>query len=143
MRILGVKVGKLLPVENGIRTYHVLRYLSSPLTLRFTRITRGGRDQGYGSKLPQTLPGAAVVCTGKRELSGIARDLDSVVHLSAEPPYGMSPFACFPVQAQLRDWVHEQRFDVTVFGSGEKVPCAGARSRRARHSEKRICGNWR
>lgn len=116
MRILWVKADKLLPVENGgnIRTYHILRYLSSRHELRFYSYYGGGVDEVYERELQRHLPGAVAVCTGKRELSGVARGLDYLAHLSAQPPYAVSRFACFPVQDQLRTWFREQRFDVAV-----------------------------
>ncbi|MFY9561011.1 MAG: glycosyltransferase [Terriglobales bacterium] len=116
MRILWVKADKLLPVESGgnIRTYHILRYLSARHELRFYSYYGGGKDEVYERELAQHLPGSVAVCTGKRELSGIARGLDYLAHLSAQPPYAVSRFACFQVQEQLRTWFREQRFDVAV-----------------------------
>lgn len=116
MRILWVKADKLLPVQNGgnIRTYHVLRYLSSRHQLTFYSYYGGSPDPNYERELQQQLPGAIAVCTGKRELSGAARGIDYLAHLGAEPPYAVSRFAHPGVQAQLRTWFREQKFDVAV-----------------------------
>jgi len=116
MRILWVKADKLLPVENGgnIRTYHILRYLSSRHDLTFYSYYGGERDKAYERELQQRLPGSVAVCTGKRELSGILRGLDYLAHLNSQPPYAVSRFASFQVQDQLRAWFREQRFDVAV-----------------------------
>jgi len=116
MRILWVKADKLLPVENGgnIRTYHILRYLSSRHELTFYSYYGGKVDKAYERELQQRLPGSVAVCTGKRELSGISRSLDYLAHLNSQPPYAVSRFACFQVQDQLRAWFRQQRFDVAV-----------------------------
>jgi polysaccharide biosynthesis protein PslH len=116
MRILWVKADKLLPVHSGgnIRTYHVLRYLASHHDLTFYSYYGGKPDDVYERELQQHLPGSVAVCTGKRELSGLARGLDYLAHLTAQPPYAVSRFACFKVQDQIRAWFREQRFDVAV-----------------------------
>jgi glycosyltransferase involved in cell wall biosynthesis len=64
--------------------------------------------------LQRQLPGAMAVCTGKRELSGIARGLDYLSHLGAHAPYAVSRFAGARVQKQLQTWFREQRYDVAV-----------------------------
>ena len=116
MRILWVKADKLLPVQNGgnIRTYHVLRYLSARHELTFYSYYAGTPDPDYERDLKRQLPGAVAVWTGKRELSGPARGLDYLAHLSAQPPYAVSRFAYAPVQKQLQTWFRERRFDVAV-----------------------------
>jgi glycosyltransferase involved in cell wall biosynthesis len=116
MRILWVKADKLLPVQNGgnIRTYHVLRHLSARHELTFYSYYGGSPDEAYERELREHLPGAVAVCTGKRDLTGVARGLDYLAHLNSEPPYAVSRFACFKVQDQLRSWFREQRFDVAV-----------------------------
>jgi glycosyltransferase involved in cell wall biosynthesis len=116
MRILWVKADKLLPVQNGgnIRTYHVLRYLSARDELTFYSYYAGTPDPDYERELQRQLPGAVAVCTGKAELSGAARGLDYLAHLSAQPPYAVSRFADARVQKHLQTWFREQRFDVAV-----------------------------
>lgn len=116
MKILWVKADKLLPVQNGgnIRTYHVLRYLSSRHQLTFYSYYGGKADPAYERELQAQLPGAIAVCTRKSELSGVARGIDYLTHLGAEPPYAVSRFADIGVQKQIRPWFREQRFDVAV-----------------------------
>jgi glycosyltransferase involved in cell wall biosynthesis len=116
MKILWVKADKLLPVQNGgnIRSYHVLRYLSARHELTFYSYYGGTPDPGYERELQRQLPGAVAVCTGKPELSGSARGLDYLAHLSAHPPYAVSRFADAAVQKQIQAWYREQRFDVAV-----------------------------
>jgi glycosyltransferase involved in cell wall biosynthesis len=116
MRILWVKADKLLPVENGgnIRSYHILRNLSSRHELTFYSYYGGSADKAYECELQQRLPGSVAVCTGKREVSGIARGLDYLAHLNSQPPYAVSRFASCKVQDDLRAWFREQRSDVAV-----------------------------
>jgi Glycosyltransferase len=116
MRILWVKADKLLPVQNGgnIRTFHVLRYLSERHDLTFFSYYGGSPDAEYERELQRQLPGSVAVCTGKRELSGPARGLDYLFHLTAEPPYAVSRFAHAAVRKQIQTWYREQKFDVAV-----------------------------
>ncbi len=116
MKILWVKADKLLPVQNGgnIRTYHVLRYLCARHELTFYSYYGGSPDSDYEREFQRQLPGAVAVCTGKRELTGAARGLDYLAHLSAQPPYAVSRFAHAKVQKQIQLWFREQRFDVAV-----------------------------
>ena len=116
MRILWVKADKLLPVQNGgnIRTFHVLRYLSERHELTFFSYYGGAPDEEYERELKRQLPGSVAICTGKRELSGAARGLDYLFHLTAEPPYAVSRFAHAAVRKQIQSWYREQKFDVAV-----------------------------
>ena len=116
MRILWVKADKLLPVENGgnIRTYHVLRYLATRHELTFYSYYAGKPDAEYERELQRQFPGSVAVCTGKNDLSGVARALDYVAHLSANAPYAVSRFAHDSVRDQLAAWFRDERFDVAV-----------------------------
>jgi glycosyltransferase involved in cell wall biosynthesis len=116
MRILWVKADKLLPVQNGgnIRTFHVLRYLSGRHELTFFSYYGGSPDEEYERELKRQLPGSIAICTRKRELSGPARGLDYLFHLTAEPPYAVSRFAHAAVRKQIQSWYREQKFDVAV-----------------------------
>jgi len=116
MRILWVKADKLLPVHNGgnIRTYYVLKCLASQHELTFYSYYAGKPDPDYERELQRELPGSVAVCTGKRELSGIARGVDYLAHLGKEAPYAVSRFAHAGVQAHLDGWYNERRFDVAV-----------------------------
>ncbi len=116
MRILWVKADKLLPVHSGgnIRTYYVLRHLAQKHELTFYSYYGGKVDPVYESELQQHLPGAVAVCTGKPELSGLARVVDYAKHLSAEPPYAVSRFADKQIQKQIGVWFREKKFDVAL-----------------------------
>ena len=116
MRILWVKADKLLPVHSGgnIRTYYVLRHLAQKHELTFYSYYGGEGDPVYERELQQHLPGSVAICTGKRELSGLARVIDYAKHLGNEPPYAVSRFADATVQRQLGAWFRENKFDVAV-----------------------------
>jgi glycosyltransferase involved in cell wall biosynthesis len=116
MRILWVKADKLLPVQNGgnIRTYHVLRHLSARHELTFCSYYAGAPDAEYELELQRQLPGAVAICTGKRELTGVARGFDYLLHLAADPPYAVSRFSRARVRKQIQSWYRDQRFDVAV-----------------------------
>jgi glycosyltransferase involved in cell wall biosynthesis len=116
MRILWVKADKLLPVQNGgnIRTFHIVRSLSARHELTFYSYYGGAPDPDYERELQRELPGAVAVSTGKRELTGAARGLDYLAHLSAHPPYAVSRFANAKVRKQIQAWFRERRFDVAV-----------------------------
>jgi len=116
MRILWVKADKLLPVENGgnIRSYHVLRHLSSQHEVTFYSYYGGDPDPAYESELRRQLPGSVAICTGKQELSRPARALDYLLHVGNQAPYAVSRFASPKVQKQLGRWFREKSFDVAV-----------------------------
>jgi len=116
MKILWVKADKLLPVQNGgnIRTYHVLRYLAARHELTFYSYYGGCLDSAYEQDLQKELPGSKAVFTEKRDLTGMARGIDYLLHLSAEAPYAVSRFASEKVRAEIGEWFVQQRFDVAV-----------------------------
>jgi polysaccharide biosynthesis protein PslH len=116
MRVLWVKADKLLPVHSGgnIRSYHLLRYLASHQDLTFYSYYGGESDERYERELQQHLPGSIAEGTGKGDLSGVARGLDYLAHLTTRPPYAVSRFASVKVQNQIRTWFRERRFDVAV-----------------------------
>ncbi|HVM91804.1 MAG TPA: glycosyltransferase [Terriglobales bacterium] len=116
MRILWVKADKLLPVENGgnIRTYHVLRYLAAQHQLTFYSYYGGNPDPDYERALQEQLPGSVAVCTGKAELSGVARGVDYLKHVGNSAPYAVSRFADEKVRHDLALWFRDERFDVAV-----------------------------
>jgi glycosyltransferase involved in cell wall biosynthesis len=116
MRILWVKADKLLPVQHGgnIRTYHILRQLSTSHELTFYSYYGGTSDPDYERELRRQLPGAVALCTGKRELSGAGRGVDYFARLGAHPPYAISRFQDANVRKRIQTWFHDQRFDVAV-----------------------------
>jgi polysaccharide biosynthesis protein PslH len=116
MRILWVKADKLLPVHNGgnIRSYHVLRFLSSRHELTLFSYYGGEPDREYERELQQKLPGAVALCTGEHGRSGFSRGLDYLSHLPDAAPYAVSRFSQSIVKRQLKDWFSQGKFDVTV-----------------------------
>jgi len=116
MRILWVKADKLLPVQNGgnIRSYHLMRYLASHHDLTFYSYYAGAKDLDYEQTLARELPGSIAVCTGKKELTGLARGLHYAMHLGALPPYAVSRFANAHVQRDISKRFAERSFDVAV-----------------------------
>ena len=116
MRILWVKADKLLPVQNGgnIRSYHVLRRLASQHELTFLSYYAGQQDRNYEEELQQELPGAVALCTGDRELSGLARGIDYLTHIGNAAPYAVSRFARDDVRSRIAGWFAEKCFDVAV-----------------------------
>ena len=116
MRVLWVKADRLLPVHNGgnIRTYHVLRYLSSRHELTFFSYYAGDPDPVYEFELQQELPGAVAMCTGNHQRPGIARSLDYVSHIPDAAPYAVSRFTNALVKRQLAGWFRERKFDIAV-----------------------------
>jgi polysaccharide biosynthesis protein PslH len=116
MRILWVKADKLLPVHNGgnIRTYHVLRYLSSRHELTFFSYYAGERNREYERELQQQLPGAVCVCTGERERAGVTRGIDYLSHFRDSIPYAVSRFAHPLVRHQLADWFSQCKSEVAI-----------------------------
>jgi len=116
MRILWVKADKLLPVHNGgnIRTFHLLRYLSSHHELTFYSYYAATPDPDYERDLQRQLPGAVALSLAKRERFGVARGLDYLWHLQDAAPYAVSRFAHPAVKHQLEAWFRERRFDVAV-----------------------------
>jgi len=116
MRILWVKADKLLPVENGgnIRSYHVLRHLSSRHQVTFYSYYGGEPDREYERELSRQLPGAVAVCSDKPDLSRARRAVDYLLHLRTPAPYAVSRFASHKVRQQLSDWFQQKRFEVVI-----------------------------
>lgn len=116
VRILWVKAGKLLPVENGgnIRTYHIARYLASRHELTFFSYYDGARDAAYENELRAEFPGAVSVSTRKTDSVALRRALDYLRRLPSRVPYAVSRFSSRIVQAQLKTCLRERRFDVAV-----------------------------
>jgi len=116
VRILWVKADKLLPVQSGgnIRSYHILRRLAARQELTFLSYYSGDRDPDYERELEKQLPGATSVYTGKRDLSGLARVLDYIVHFPSKTPYAVGRFASSRVQDRLKACLRGRPFDVAV-----------------------------
>ena len=116
MRVLWVKSNKLLPVHSGgdIRSYNIARQLGRRHELTFLSYYDGPPDHEYEQQLAQHFPGAICVCTGKTELSSLARGVDYLAHLPSRLPYAVGRFGSAEVREKLSDWFQERRFDVTL-----------------------------
>ena len=116
VRILWVKAGKLLPVENGgnIRTYHVARYLAERHELTFFSYYDGARDSSYEDELCAEFPGAVPLCTQKTDSVAFRRALDYLRRLPSGIPYSVSRFSSRIVRAQLETRLRQGLFDVAV-----------------------------
>ena len=66
--------------------------LSRGMSSRFTP-TMEASPTRLRARVAAAVARAVAVCTGKRELSGMARGLDYLAHLGAQPPYAVSRFA--------------------------------------------------
>ena len=116
MRVLWVKAGRLLPVQNGgnIRSYHIARHLAERHRLTFFSYYDGTRDRDYELELQKQFPNSVAVCTGKPELASWRRALDYAAHLASPVPYAVSRFQSLLVQKKLSQWFDERAFDVVI-----------------------------
>ncbi len=116
MKILWVKPGKLLPLDTGgkLRTYNILRHLSTIHDVTYLSYYGGTRDQEYEREVLQHLPGTVTVHTAAPHTSGIERYLDYVRRLPSPAPYSVSKFTAPQVRQILADWISRRRFDVAV-----------------------------
>lgn len=116
MRIVWVKGNKLLPVHSGgdIRSYHIARELSRRHELKFLSYYDGKPDLEYEKALADEFHQATSVCTRKSESSSLARGVDYLAHLPSPHPYAVGRFGCPEVQARLKGWFEERRFDVAI-----------------------------
>jgi polysaccharide biosynthesis protein PslH len=116
LKILWVKPGKLLPLDTGgkLRTYNILRHLSTIHDVTYLSYYGGSRDQEYEPAVLQHLPGTVTVHTAAPDASGIERCLDYVRRLPSPAPYSVSKFTVPQVRQILADWISQRRFDVAV-----------------------------
>jgi len=116
MKILWVKPGKLLPLDTGgkLRTYNILRHLSTQHAVTFLSYYGGSRDSQYEQDILEHLPGAVSVHGAPAYTSGFERNLDYVRLLTSSVPYSVRRFTSAHVQRLIEDWISAQRFDVAV-----------------------------
>jgi len=116
MRILWVKAGRLLPVQNGgnIRSYHTARHLAERHKLTFLSYYDGPKDAVYERELQAHFAGAVALNTGKPELTSWRRAVDYMRHVAQPEPYAIRRFACPAVQQQLSEWFERRAFDVVI-----------------------------
>lgn len=116
LRILWVKANKILPVHSGgnIRSYHILRELSSRHELTFFSYYGGAPDAAYEEEIARQFPGAVCLCTGKRGSNRFSRGLDYLARLAMTAPYAVSRFESVHVREKLDAWFEKKLFDVAV-----------------------------
>lgn len=116
MKILWVKPGKLLPLDTGgkLRTYNIMRKLSSNHELTYLTYYGGLRDEAYEHEILTHLPGTVSVYTAAPDSTPLERDLDYLRRLAWRAPYAVSKFTAPQVRQLLDDWIPQRRFDVAV-----------------------------
>jgi polysaccharide biosynthesis protein PslH len=116
MKILWVKANKLLPLHSGgdIRSFHILRGLSSRHDVTFLSYYDGAQDEKYELELSRHFPAAIPVCTGKSRVAFIPRSLDYLRRLPLAPPYAVSRFASPLVKDKIKGLLETGGFDVAV-----------------------------
>ncbi len=115
MKILWVKANKLLPLHSGgdIRSFHILRGLSSRHEVTFLSYYDGAEDEKYEAELRNEFPSALAICTGK---SGafVSRSVDYLRSLPLPAPYAVSRFASPLVKGKIKELLATGGFDVAV-----------------------------
>jgi glycosyltransferase involved in cell wall biosynthesis len=116
VKILWVKPGKLLPLDTGgkLRTYNILRQLSSQHALTYLSYYGGHRDHAYERDIVTQLPGTVTVHTAAPDTTEFERRLDYLRRLADPAPYAVSKFTDPSVRALLAEWIPQRRFDVAV-----------------------------
>jgi polysaccharide biosynthesis protein PslH len=116
VKILWVKPGKLLPLDTGgkLRTYNILRQLSSQHALTYLSFYGGRRDEAYEREIVTHLPGTVTIHTGAPDTTEFERRLDYVRRLADPAPYAVSKFTDPKVRALLARWIPQRTFDVAV-----------------------------
>jgi len=115
MKILWVKAGKLLPVDTGgkIRSYNILRQLTSGHEVTVLTFYRGQRDAEYESEVERHFPGAMTFHEFASDFHTAGRVVDYVRHLVSPAPYVVAKFRSPQVQRVLAS-AGDGRFDVAV-----------------------------
>ena len=118
MKILWVKYGKLVPVDAGgkIRSYNILRYLSSRHDVTFLSCYGGKPDPQYEAELRRHFPNSIFVCNGAPEDSDgiVANVLHYVPRLGLRAPYAVSKFTSPEARRIVREKLDRREFDVAV-----------------------------
>jgi glycosyltransferase involved in cell wall biosynthesis len=115
MKILWVKAGKLLPVDTGgkIRSYNILRHLARKHEVTLLSYYGGPPDPDYDRSIGEHLPGAQTMHTAAPE-GGLSQRLHYIRHLPSGAPYAVQKFTHPAVRQRVNQWLHENRFDVSV-----------------------------
>ena len=116
MKILWVKPGKLLPLDTGgkLRTYHILRHLSSKHEVTYLSYYEGARDCQYDREILLHIPGAIPLNTGVRERSGWGMHFDYLRKFPVSTPYSIAKFYVPGVKKLLSEMFQSNSFDIAV-----------------------------
>ena len=116
MRILWVKPGKLLPLDSGgkLRTYNILRHLSSAHDVSLLTYYEGERDAAYEEALAREFANAIPMHTGGSSRSGFGRVVDYLRHLADPAPYAVSRFTHPAVRERVTSLLSGGGFDVAI-----------------------------
>jgi len=116
VKLLWLKYGELLPLDTGgkLRSFHLLRELSSRLDLTFVSYADTLSDPDYPRRLIEHLPGSRHVHAPdmppwrKVSAGSIARSVASGA------PLNVTRFASAKVKRQVRRWLNEEHFDAVL-----------------------------
>lgn len=118
MKILWVKNGKLLPADAGgkIRTYNILRYLSSRHQIALLSAYGGEPDPNYERELMQLFPNSLCISTRAPEDSdGILKQMGHYAARVFSPaPYAVEKFTSRGVQKRVAEYLDSGQFDIAV-----------------------------
>lgn len=118
MKILWVKHGKLLPVDTGgnIRSYSILRNLSSRHDVTLISSYSGKKSPGYERELQQRFANSIAICTGAPEDSdGLVKQGAHYLARAGSPvPYAVSKFTAPKVQQTIKRELDNGAFDLAV-----------------------------
>jgi len=111
-----VKPGRLLPPDSGgkLRTYNILRQLSTRHEVTYLSYYRGKKDQDYEREILRIFPKAIPIATYQSEFGGLGRYFDYPINLFRSAPYAVSKFAARPVRTSLKKLLNPKEFDVAI-----------------------------
>ncbi len=115
MKILWIKANKLLPLHSGgdIRSFHILKHLSSRNDVTFLSYYDGAEDKKYAAELSNCFPSSIALHTGKSSTL-VARASDYLRKLPLPAPYAVSRFASPLVKARINTLLETGSFDVVI-----------------------------
>ena len=116
VKIFWVKPGKLLPLDAGgkIRTYHILRHLSTNHEVTYLSYYAGAKDKKYEEEISRLIPGALPVSGAGPDVRGFSRLVDYIFRMPSSAPYAVSRFTSSPVRKLVGDWFAQRRFDIAI-----------------------------
>ncbi|MGH9512640.1 MAG: glycosyltransferase family 4 protein [Terriglobales bacterium] len=115
MKILWIKANKLLPLHSGgdIRSFQILRHLSSRHQVTFLSYYDGAEDEKYRAELKTHFPASVAVCTGKPHHL-LSRGFSYLRGLPSPVPHAVGRFASPRVKEKISTLLRNGGFDVIV-----------------------------